>query len=105
MADSAKPYGNVAYADPGYQADKVKRYPIDTKEHAKAAWSYINQGGNAGKYTADQLANIKGRIKAALSKFGVTVTEGKSYEAGATVSTPERRYTSLPVEFRGDGKM
>lgn len=75
LTDEAKaaPYGDVDYADPGYQPDKVKRYPIDTEAHARAAWSYINQADNAGKYSADQLSKMKGKIKAALAKFGVKV--------------------------------
>lgn len=65
-----------SYADPGYQGDKAKRYPLDTVKHAKAAWSYINQADNAKAYTAAQLKRIKGRIRAALKKFGVEVSEG-----------------------------
>ena len=38
----AKPYGDVKYADP-----KNGKYPIDTAEHAKAAWAYINMPKNA----------------------------------------------------------
>lgn len=72
MADKT-PYGDVPYADPGYQQDKKKRYPIDTVEHAKAAWSYINQADNASIYSAGDLAQIKARITAALKKFGVDV--------------------------------
>ena len=71
--DGKKPYGDVTYADPGYQSDGKKRYPIDTKDHAMAAWSYINQQSNAGKYTAEQVKAIKGRIRAALKRFGVQV--------------------------------
>ena len=67
------PYGDVRYADPGYQADKKKRYPIDTADHCRAAWSYINQAGNAGKYSPEQVKNIKGRIRAAAKKFGVQI--------------------------------
>jgi len=63
------------YADPGYQGDKAKRYPLDTKARAKAAWSYINQAKNARNYTAAQLKRIKGRIRAALKKYGVEVTD------------------------------
>jgi uncharacterized protein DUF6582 len=85
LADPSKPYGSVAYADPGYQSDKKSRYPIDSRAHAKAAWSYINQGDNARKYTANQLKRIKGRIKAALSKFGVSVA---AESAGWTVGEP-----------------
>jgi hypothetical protein len=63
------------YADPGYQKDKKQRYQLDTKAHAKAAWSYINQAKNAEPYNATQLKAIKSRIKAALKKFGVDVTK------------------------------
>src|SRR5579863_781930 len=31
-AEAKKPYGNVEYADKGYQKDKRHRYPIDTAE-------------------------------------------------------------------------
>lgn len=75
--DGKKPYGDVSYADPGYQKDKKKRYPLDTKDHVKAAWSYINQPGNAGQYSADQLKQIKSKIKAAAGKFGVTISDEK----------------------------
>jgi HK97 family phage prohead protease len=71
--DPRKPYGDVTYADPGYQKDHKKRYPVDTKDHALAAWSYINQQGNAAKYGAQQLKAVKGRIRAALKRFGVSV--------------------------------
>jgi HK97 family phage prohead protease len=99
--DKKAPYGDVAYADPGYQADKKKRYPIDTKEHAKAAWSYINKAKNAAKYSAQQVASIKSKIKSALTKFGVKVSTASAELAeweslsdfremteGYTVTTP-----------------
>lgn len=82
--DPKKPYGDVKYADPGYQKDGKKRYPIDTKEHAKAAWSYINQAGNASSYSAEQLKAIKGRIKAACKKFGVEIDDGRGSEPAET---------------------
>jgi len=71
--DASKPYGDVDYADPGYQKDKKKRYPINTAAHVRAAWSYINQGDNANLYTAAQLARIKTRIKSAAKKFGINI--------------------------------
>jgi hypothetical protein len=79
--DSSKPYGDVAYADPGYQKDGKKRYPLDTKKHVKAAWSYINQAANAAAYTASQLASIKSKIKAAMAKFGVKLGDEKKTES------------------------
>lgn len=64
-AAAKEPYGDVAYADPGYQKDGKKRYPIDSADHCRAAWSYINQPGNAAKYTPAQRERIKSRIAAA----------------------------------------
>lgn len=97
MASNPKqPYGDVTYADPGYQKDKKKRYPIDTKEHAKAAWSYINQGDNASSYSADQLASIKGRIKAALRKFGVTLSDDSSSSRQEEVPNPMELFATSP---------
>jgi HK97 family phage prohead protease/HK97 family phage major capsid protein len=66
--DSSKPYGDVEYADPGYQSDGKKRYPIDTEDHIRAAWSYINKPKNQEPYTADQVSKIKARIVAAWKK-------------------------------------
>lgn len=65
MAEDKEPYGNVDYADPGHKADGKKRYPIDTPEHIRAAWSYINQEKNHEGYTAEQVASIKAKIVAA----------------------------------------
>lgn len=64
----SKPYGNVTYADP-----KNGKYPIDTKEHAGAAWNYINVAANAAKYPLNgvSLASVKAKIKAACKKFGI----------------------------------
>lgn len=70
-----EPYGDVSYADPGYQKDGKKRYPLDSEEHCKAAWAYINMPKNANAYTPDQLKAVKGRIVEALKKYGVDVAQ------------------------------
>ena len=82
-ADKA-PYGDVTYADPGYQKDKKKRYPLDTKVRARAAWAYINKPKNAAKYSDAQLARIKGKIKSACKKFGVDIAK-ESLELNETL--------------------
>jgi uncharacterized Zn finger protein (UPF0148 family) len=79
--DAKAPYGDVTYADPGYQKDKKKRYPLDTKAHARAAWSYINKAKNAAKYTDAQLSRIKSKIKAACKRFGIDIAK-ESVELG-----------------------
>jgi len=77
--DGKKPYGNVAYADP-----KNGKYPIDTKAHVKAAWSYINQAKNAAKYPLNgvSLSSVKAKIKAAAKKFGITISDESKSEDG-----------------------
>lgn len=60
-----KPWGDVNYADPGYQDDDVHRYPIHTEPNIRAAWSYINMPRNQRPYSAEQLKRIKARIVAA----------------------------------------
>ena len=62
----------------GYPKDKEKyadpsryKYPIDTEEHVRAAWSYINMQKNQKGYTPAQIAEIKSRIKKAGKKFGI----------------------------------
>lgn len=92
-ADAAKAEtpvpGGGPYADPGYQADKKKRYPVDTKARAKAAWSYVNQADNARLYTSAQLKRIKQRITKALKGFGVTVAAQEGWLIEPAVQVTE----------------
>jgi HK97 family phage prohead protease len=60
-----KPYGDVQYADPGYQEDGKKRYPIDTEGHIRSAWNFINKPSNRTFYSSEQLDRIEARIVAA----------------------------------------
>lgn len=83
QAADKEPYGNVEYADPGYQADKKKRYPIDTEEHVRAAWSYINMPKNSGKYSSGELAGVKAKIRAAAKKHGIEISKAQSPSAEA----------------------
>jgi hypothetical protein len=85
---ATEPYGDVKYADPGYR-DNKKRYPIDTPEHIRAAWSYINQAGNAAEYTDEQLAAIKGKIKAAAQKAGIEISEQTMSASGFPIYPPK----------------
>ncbi|WP_338869619.1 DUF6582 domain-containing protein [Spirosoma sp. SC4-14] len=61
-------YGDVEFAD-----RTNKKYPIDTPEHVRAAWSYINHKDNAAKYDADEVDVIKNRIKKAAEKHHVAI--------------------------------
>ncbi len=62
-------YGDVQFADP-----VNNKYPIDTPDHVRAAWSYINHKDNAAKYDKDDVQTIKDRIKRAAKKQGVEIS-------------------------------
>lgn len=81
-----KPYGDVLYADPGYQADGQSRYPIDTKEHVKAALSYIGKQANRDKYPADKLKLVEDRINAAAKRFGISTSPDEADTAANFVA-------------------
>lgn len=102
-SDSSKPYGDEDYADPGYQGDGKKRYPTTkggslNEERIRAAWSYINQGDNAGKYSSSQVATIKGKIKAAAKKAGVNISsdDSDSKKVAATYVMLAAPMTEMP---------
>jgi len=63
-------YGDVEFADP-----VNKKYPVDTAEHVRAAWSYIHHKDNAAKYDKGEVEQIKARIKRAAKKHGVEISE------------------------------
>lgn len=59
-------YGDVEFAD-----TTNNKYPIDTPEHIRAAWSYIHHKDNAAKYDAADVDKIKHRIEQAAKKHGI----------------------------------
>ncbi|CAA9419745.1 MAG: hypothetical protein AVDCRST_MAG74-2879 [uncultured Pyrinomonadaceae bacterium] len=61
-------YGDVEFADP-----TNNKYPIDTPEHVRAAWNYINHKDNAAKYDREEVETIKNRIRRAAKKHGVEI--------------------------------
>ncbi len=81
--DGSLPYGAVKYADPGYQADGKKRYPIDTEAHIRAAWNYIHKKKNAAKYSPEHLAAVRAKIVKAWKKR-IDAKGPPGAQAGAT---------------------
>lgn len=67
-----KEYGDVEFADP-----VNKKYPVDTPEHVRAAWSYIHHQDNAAKYKAEEVETIKGHIRHAAKKHGVELSDNQ----------------------------
>lgn len=75
IAETPAPTPGGNYADPGYKADKKKRYPLGDQAQARAAWSYINMPKNQSGYTSAQLKRIKSKIKSAAKKFGIDIAK------------------------------
>jgi Mu-like prophage I protein len=98
-AGDPKPYGNVAYAD-----EKNGKYPIDTAEHVRAAWSYINMPKNQKEFSAGELASIKAKIEAAAKKFGITISAASAAETegDAIVALPEYVAEALGIDASAD---
>ena len=63
-------YGDVKFADP-----VNNKYPVDTPEHVRAAWSYINHQDNAAKYDKNEVELIKNRIKKAAKEHDVNISD------------------------------
>jgi len=68
--EGIREYGDVEFADPTNH-----KYPIDSPEHVRAAWSYINHRDNANKYDKDEVAAIKSRIQRAAKQHGVEISD------------------------------
>ena len=66
--EGERKYGDVEFADP-----TNKKYPVDSPEHVRAAWAYINKEQNAEKYDKDEVEAIKRRIRTAAKKHGVEI--------------------------------
>ena len=58
--EGLKKYGKATFADP-----VNNKYPIDTPGRIKAAWAYIHQPVNSGKYSDEEARTIKIRIRRA----------------------------------------
>jgi len=63
-------YGKATFADP-----VNNKYPIDTPGRIKAAWAYIHQPANAGKYAGEDVRTIKVRIRRAAKQRKVALPD------------------------------
>lgn len=98
-----EPYGEASeadYADPGYQPDKQKRYPLKKDgewdaERIRAAWDYIHHKKDGDKYTPEQRKEIEGRIvrawKAGIDKDGPPEADNRKDSTMADKSEAEDR--------------
>jgi hypothetical protein len=68
--EGIREYGDVEFADP-----TNNKYPVDTPQRVRSAWSYINHKDNAAEYDPDEVETIKGRIRRAAKHHGVEIDE------------------------------
>jgi hypothetical protein len=68
--EGKREYGDVEFADP-----TNKKYPIDSAQHVRSAWSYINHADNASKYSKKDAEEIRKRIRKAAPKFDVEIED------------------------------
>lgn len=106
--DGDKPagdYGDVEYADPGYQSDGKPRYPIDSEERIRAAWDYINKKKNQSKYSSDEVSKIKAKIVAAwkdkIDSEGPPSAESKAHSTKPNTETKVKKTNQTP-DAKGD---
>lgn len=77
----AKASKDVEYADPGLQEDGKPRYPLTNEKKIRAAWSYINQAKNAAQYKPADWKKVRARIKSAMKKLDIPVSENSISES------------------------
>jgi HK97 family phage prohead protease len=88
------------FADPGWQKDGQPRYPLDTPERVTLAWDYINNAHDGSLYTAEQLAEIKAKIKDAAKRFDIELDDNldnnnRSYRRWVPTMNPHEALRQL----------
>jgi hypothetical protein len=73
---AAKP--DVEYADPGLQEDGKPRLPLNNEARVRKAWDWINQARNATHYSPADWKKIKARVKAAMKRLDIAVSENST---------------------------
>jgi hypothetical protein len=73
--------GIEKYRDTAFADSVNKKYPIDTLGRIKAAWAYIHQPGNAGKYTPEEVRTIKARVRRAARARGLALPDPDEFMA------------------------
>jgi len=67
--DALTPGGS--YADPGWQKDGKKRYPLDDHGHVASAAKFFGEAHNREQYSPEHISEIDSKIAAAKKKFGI----------------------------------
>jgi hypothetical protein len=97
---------DIDHADPGFQADGKKRYPLDTERHIRAAWAFVHMASNTAPYTAGELQQIRDRIVAAwkdkIDPAGPPAATGPASNAIANQASLDHVHDCLKAMTDGD---
>lgn len=94
--DALTPGGN--YADPGWQEDGKKRYPLDDPDHVRSAAKFFGEESNAAKYSPEHRAEIHSKIAAAEKKYGIGDQAKKNESASAEIPLQENKMTEAEIK-------
>jgi hypothetical protein len=85
----------VTYADPGYKADGVKRYPLGDAAEIRKAWASVQTSEG---YTPKQLKRMRGRIKTASEAAGINVIGESEALVASVTDALEEAWASMNVD-------
>lgn len=91
--DALTPGGN--YADPGWQTDGKKRYPLNTPEHVASAARFFGREENRTKYKGEHLAHVDAAIAAAKKRFGIG--DDNEHKQSASADNPTKETQSVDI--------
>ena len=86
----------VLYADPGYLADNLPRFPLDTAENVQAAWDAVKSDEmSEASYDDFQLEQMELVIQSVAPNFGLTFDDEDDEAVVAIVTSGEGQNSAL----------
>jgi hypothetical protein len=82
------------------------KYPIDTEEHVRAAWSYIHMARNQKGYSSDEISAIKRKIADKAKTYKITLKAEAAADAVKAAALPNAYNKAIqPYEQEGIDNM
>jgi HK97 family phage prohead protease len=99
--------GVLQHADPGWQADRRARYPIDTLEHAQASLAALEEPSLADRYPPRRFQLLRNRVRRAVHRLDPNRTFEGVGEVARSGLVPWNRSFALDdiqIQRSGDGR-
>jgi hypothetical protein len=80
--EGIREYGNVLFADPINH-----KYPIDTPDHIRHAWSLFHMPSHRDEYSPEEVTCIERRIEEAAAAHGITLHHENAKSAATEASS------------------